>query len=139
MRAGDQLFIITHEDQGFEVVAFVPGQFRPLLHVGQSLKLSLTGYPHVFAALPVTSVGDQVMGQSEARRFLGPELSDAVPIEGPSVLIRAPLRGLTFVSDGETHEYFHGLQGRGEVIIRTQPLILTVFPGLRPALERKGG
>jgi hypothetical protein len=136
LTAGDPILSIVKHDRSYELVAFLPGQYRPLLEPGQELRLEIAGYSHAYESILITHVGDEVIGPSEARRFLGPEVGDAVPITGPVILVRAVLESKTFTSSGRNHLYFSGMQGLAEVPVREEPLIVALIPGLRAVLEK---
>ena len=73
------------------MVAFLPGEDRPLLKRGMPLRLEVQGYRYAYQQLTVDSVGDEVVGPAEARRYLGDEIADAVQFTGPVVKVEAHL------------------------------------------------
>jgi membrane fusion protein (multidrug efflux system) len=113
------------------LLALLPGYYRPHLRPGASLRIELAGFRHEYQELRIDQVGDQLVGPAEVRRFLGPGLSDAFALEGPLVLVRARLPSRTFLSEGDTYEYFDGMPARAEARVRTERLLLRLVPGLR--------
>ena len=65
------------------------------------LRLEIQGYRYAYQHLTVDSVGDEVVGPAEARRYLGDEIADAVQFAGPVVRV-------------EAHLPFRHLRGGGE-------------------------
>ncbi|MFN7962461.1 MAG: GAF domain-containing protein [Thermoanaerobaculia bacterium] len=117
------------------LLALVPGRYRPQLAAGRRLRFEVAGYPQHFLWLEVTSVAAEVFGPAEARRLLGPGLADTVELEGSLALITARLPEGGFVVDGERLAFADGTPGRAEVAVRSEPLLLTLVPGLRALLE----
>ena len=114
------------------MIAFLPGHYRPQLKPGARLKLELRGYPYAYQHLVIESIGDEIVGPEEVRRFLGKEIADTVPIAGPVVLVKARIRGRTFVASNKRFNFFDGMQGMAEVRVRTEPIIVSLIPGLAP-------
>jgi multidrug resistance efflux pump len=126
---GDLVLTLTDEsDDAFSIVALVPGQFRPMLKPGMPLRFELDGYPQIARNLVVESVGDEVVGPSEVRRYLGHELGDTLPVEGSLVLVRARLAEPTFQWKGQTFRYYDGIPGRVDVRVRSVRLLAMLFP-----------
>lgn len=124
---------------GGEVVALLPGRFRPLLAPGQPLRLEVQGYPYRYQSLVVESVNDQVLGPAEARQALGPTLRDALPVTGPVVVVRARLPRPSFELAGRTVLYHDGMPGYAEVPVRSEPIFASLLPGLDEAPWRRDG
>ncbi|GMU07996.1 efflux RND transporter periplasmic adaptor subunit [Corallococcus caeni] len=116
------------------VVALLPGSWRPQLTVGSPLRMELDGFRHEYQDVFIDSVGDQIIGPTEARRLLGAELSDSFEVEGPIVLVRASLRDSGFFSDGRRFNYFDGMPARAEVRVRSESILLMLIPGLKELL-----
>lgn len=113
------------------LVALVPGQYLPQLKPGMNVRLELTGYPFLYQWLTLETVAEEVTGPAEARRLLGPSASDAVEITGPVALVTARLPAADFVVGDETYPYRDGMLGRAEIRTRSEPLLLSLVPGLR--------
>jgi hypothetical protein len=131
---GDVVLTLVDEARAsFSLVALVPGQFRPMLEPGRPLRFTLQGYPQVAARLVIDSVGDEAVGPAEARRFLGPELEDTLPVasDGSLVLVRARLPAATFALDGRRYRFYDGLPGRADIEVRRVPLGALLFPALK--------
>jgi membrane fusion protein (multidrug efflux system) len=132
LNPGDVVLTLVDETRNaFTVVALVPGQFRPMLKPGLPLRFTLEGHPQVTADLQVQAVGDEVVGPSEMRRYLGQELGDTVPVEGGLVLVRARLPWPSFTLDGQPYRYYDGIPGRVDVRVRQVRLLALLVPGLR--------
>jgi hypothetical protein len=119
-------------------IALLPGSYRPQLRPGMPLRLELAGYRHAFEPMTIDSIGDQVIGPQEARRLLGQENADT-PLPGSVVVVRARLPAASFVSDDPVHALHDGVHGHAEVRVRSERILLALFPVLKPLLERHGG
>lgn len=128
---GDIVASLAAADAGFHVVAILPGQSRPQLEPGAPLRLELSGYRYTYQRLRIESVSDEVVGPVEARRFLGADVADAIPLTGPVVLVRARLPDRTFRADDRTYNFFDGMQGVAEARLRSESILLTLVPGLK--------
>lgn len=129
--------LLSLAGQGGEpsVLAMLPGEFRPLLKPGMRLRLELQGYPYLYQHLTVTAVGEEVIGPTEARRYLGEEIGDAVPVTGAVVLVSARLPSLAFEFQGEDRRYHDGMWGRAEVRVRSERVLVALVPALRALFE----
>lgn len=132
---GQAVLSLRGSTAGFSVVALLPGDARPLLHTGDEMRLELVGYPYAYQQLTIHSIDDEVVGSEEARRFLGPVLSDTVAVSGPVILVRAKLPSTAFRSQKQLYDYFDGMIGFAEVPIRTENVVVSLFPGLRALLQ----
>ena len=131
LQAGDLIVSLIGSATRFHLVAFVPGQFRPLLHPGMPLRLRLSGFTRADVMTTIDSVGDEVVGPAEARRYLGPDVADVVTINGPVVLVKAELPGTAFTSDGKRFNFYDGMTGNAEARVRSQRVLTVLVPGLR--------
>ncbi len=128
---GQLLLSLRRHAQQLYLTALLPGQYRPLIRPGQPLRMELSGYAYTYQHLVVETVSEQVIGPSEARRALGPAIAEALPILGPVILVEARLESTQFESDGEIYEFHDGMHGTAEVRVRSEPILLTLVPGLK--------
>ena len=133
---GESLLTIVGENDRLAVIAVLPGQYRPLLKTGSPLRVELTGFRYAYQHVTIDEVGNEVVGPSEIRRFLGQEIADAVTLQGPSVIVQAHLPLRSFKADGRWHEYHDGMHGIAEARVRSETILTTLAPGLRTLLER---
>jgi len=131
VRQGDLLVSMSPDRPRYSVIALIPGRFRPLLAPGQELLLDIPGFAQARDRTRVTWVADQIVGPTEARRFLGPGIADGLNVAGPVVLLRAELPGTGFRIGEETYAYYDGLAIRAEVRTRREPLLVALVPALR--------
>ncbi|WP_375746427.1 HlyD family efflux transporter periplasmic adaptor subunit [Corallococcus interemptor] len=136
--SGMRALSLWGDDATVAVLAFLPGQYRPLLVPGMDLRLELQGFAYEYRDLVIESVGDQIIGPGEARRYLGQELGDAIPLEGALVLVRARLPLRTFVREGRTFNYYDGMPARAEARVKSESILLTLVPGLKELLPHGG-
>ena len=128
---GDMILTIVGEDARLSIVAMLPGRYRPRLRPGLPLRFELVGYRYEYRQLYIESVGDEIIGPTEAKRYLGADVADSVTIDGPVVLVRARLPSTRFISDGESYLYFDGLHAYAQARVRSEPIVLTLLPALK--------
>ncbi|HEX4961926.1 MAG TPA: GAF domain-containing protein [Thermoanaerobaculia bacterium] len=136
---GQTLLSLVRGQEHPQVIALLPGEFRPLLKVGMPLRMEVQGYRYAYQHLVVESVGDEVVGPAEARRALGDELADAVQLTGPVVRVTARLASNTFESDGKVRRFHDGMWGTAEVRIRSERVLVALVPALKALFEPREG
>src|SRR5262249_39148857 len=99
--------------------------------------LQLAGYSSGHYPIQMETIGAEVIGPSEARRFLGPEVGDAVSLTGPGIIVLGRIPLAEFQSDGTTYAYHDGMVGTFEVRIRSEPALFALLPALRYFTERR--
>lgn len=132
---GDVILSLISDQTRFWILVILPGQYRPLLQPGMSLRLELAGYRYEYRELTIDSIDDEVVGPSEVRRYLPQEIADAVMIQGPVVLVRAKLPAPTFMVDGRSYRYYDGMQGTGEARVRAESILVTLLPALKAVVS----
>jgi membrane fusion protein (multidrug efflux system) len=128
---GELVLSIMSDRAPASLLAVLPGRYRPQLRPGMSLRFELDGYRYQYIVLDIESVADNVVGPSEVKRFLGADVADTVPLDGPLVLVRARLPGSGFVSEGKRYDYYDGLPGRAEVRVRSETILVSLVPALK--------
>jgi membrane fusion protein (multidrug efflux system) len=118
-----------------QLIALLPGQYRPMLKSGQPLRLELNGYRYSYQHLEVQEIGDDVIGPAEARRLLGEPIADAVALTGPVVPVTLKLPSGSFVADGQRRAYHDGMWGTAEVRVRSEPALVALVPALKVFFE----
>jgi membrane fusion protein (multidrug efflux system) len=113
------------------VVAVLPGIDRPRLAAGMTLQIELAGYHARREQAVIDSIGIQVIGPDEARRSLGAQIGDALPISGPVVLVRGHLPARTFEAGGREYAFYDGMVGKAEVRVDSDRLLRLLLPGKR--------
>ncbi len=128
---GNTVVSIVGKETDLYVMAFLPGAAAPLLKPGMPLRLSMAGHQGAYEDLVVATVGEQVLSPNDARRRLGSDRADQVPIRGSVVLVTARLPRDTFESDGREVRYHNGMEGKAEVRIRRTSIIKALIPALK--------
>ena len=136
---GQSLLAIVRGESRPTVVAFLPGQYRPMLKRGMPLRMEVQGYRYAYQHLTVDTVGDEVVGPAEARRYLGDALGDAVQLSGPVVRVEAHLPAGTFEAEGKVRSYHDGMVAQAEVRIRSERVLVTLIPALKSFFEAREG
>jgi biotin carboxyl carrier protein len=135
LQAGDLAVTLLDDETPPSLVAVLPGRFRPQLHPGALVRFAPDGYAFSYQTLALGTVGEQILGPNEVRRYLGPELADAIRIDGPSVIVTAPLPNDRFSAEGKAYRYKHGLPGRVWVRVRARTILAAFVPTLAGLLE----
>jgi membrane fusion protein (multidrug efflux system) len=120
------------------VTALLPGRYRPLLHAGDKLRFEIDGFHQLTHELRINQVGEQIVGPSEAARFVGRDLADAFSITGPVVLVQASLPRTSFTMEGQRYEFSTGMFGKAESVVRNEPIAYSFIPSLKQWNERVG-
>jgi membrane fusion protein (multidrug efflux system) len=128
---GELILTLVGDDARMSVVALLPGRYRPMLRPGLPMRFELSGYRYEYRQLTIDSIGDEIIGPAEAKRYLGPGVADGVAVDGPVVLVRASMPSTSFSSEGHTYRYFDGLPARAEARVRSEPIVVTVLPALK--------
>ena len=129
---GDIAASIVDGHGGLDVIALMPGEDRPQLAPGMSLRLELTGYRYAYQLVAIDSVSPDVMSPAEAKRVLGVEVADGLQLGGPVVLVHGKLARPQFEdSDGRSFSYHDGMVGIGEVQVRSERILFAIVPGMR--------
>jgi hypothetical protein len=129
------LTLLEEGKTSYSLVALVPGHFRPLLQEKMPLRLELDGYPRHYNTLTIETVGNEVVGPSEVRRYLGRELGDTVSVTGSMILVQAPLPGPSFGFEGKSYRYYDGIPGRVQIRVKSDRLLVLLLPMLRGLLS----
>lgn len=117
------------------VTALLPGRYRPLLRAGDVLRFHVDGFHNLAHELTISRVGEQIVGPSEAGRFVGRDLADAFSITGPVVLVQATLPSKQFTMDGQRYDFANGMYGKAEAVVRNEPIAYAFIPSLKAWVE----
>jgi len=128
---GELLLTIVSDDDALSVIAILPGQYRPMLKPGNPLRLELKGFRYAYQRLMIDSVGNEVIGPNEVRRFLGQDIADSLALDGSSVIVRGHLPSRKFKANGRWHEFHDGMPGTAEASVRSESILLMLVPGLK--------
>jgi membrane fusion protein (multidrug efflux system) len=131
LQAGDIILTLVNDQTKPQVVVLLPGHALPEVKVGMPMRFEPSKFEFAYQSLVVESIGTEVLGPSEIRRYLGPELADAVEIQGPSFIVTATLPSMSFMSDHKTYLFSQGLPGRAQVRLRSRNILMAFVPELR--------
>ncbi|MBM7116773.1 efflux RND transporter periplasmic adaptor subunit [Archangium primigenium] len=131
LTVGTLVASIVEDNASAYLLALLPGYYRPFLSPGMPLRVELDGFQYEYRELRIESVGEQLIGPGELKRYLGPDLADTVETKGPIVLVRAAIPSRTFSVRGRTLGYFEGMPARAQVAVRAEPIFLAMIPGLK--------
>lgn len=131
LAVGDHVLSLAPVPAQFTVIAFLPGHALPQIDVGMPVRLKIGGYAYAYVTTSIESVGKQVIGPSEARRFLGSDLGDAVELSGPVVVVGCKLSRDRFVAFQQEYRIHDGMRATAEVEVRRERLLYRLVPGLR--------
>jgi multidrug resistance efflux pump len=131
---GENVASVVGDDVSVTLVALLPGGYRPRLQPGKPLRVELNGFTHEYQTFEIESVGDQIIGPTEVRRYLGADSADAINLSGPMVVVRARIPSSTFKSKGRSFNYFDGMLAQADARVRSERILVTLIPGLKGAL-----
>ena len=138
LRAGDPLLSVVPIRPEYTVIAFLPGHALPQLAEGMPVRLRVTGYAYAYVSTSIQALGQQVIGPTEARRYLGPDIGDTVELTGPVVMVRCLLREGSFLASEREYRLYDGMRAEAAVAVRRERLIHRFIPGLRGLGARRG-
>lgn len=131
LKAGEPALALTPSHPEYTVIAFLPGHVLPQLETGMPVRLQIEGYAYAEIHTTIHSVGSQVIGPTEARRFLGPEIGDTLSISGPVVVVRCQLTEDRFSTSTREYRVHDGMKATAEVEVRRERLLFRLIPALR--------
>ncbi|RKH35261.1 HlyD family efflux transporter periplasmic adaptor subunit [Corallococcus praedator] len=132
--AGEVALSILEPSQRLTVTAMLPGEYRPLLRAGGSMRLEVRGFAYQYQELVIDSVGEELVGPSAVRRYLGPELGESFTVEGAVVLVQAHVPRTSFEVEGEQLDYFDGMLGQAQARVKSERLLVLLVPALKAFL-----
>ena len=138
IQAGENVLTLVSDGARPQLIAILPGHTRPQIKVGTRLRFEPTKFEFAYQNVQIETIGEQVLGPSEVRRFLGPELADVLPITGPSLIVTASLPPDGFAADGKSFQYSHGLPGQARACLRTRSILKAFLPEARRLLTTNG-
>lgn len=134
---GDVVLVTEQDTATTRVIGVFPGQYRPLLEAGsQRMFLELEGFPNVHHEVSVRSVANEVVGPTEAMRYVGHDREGTLTLTGPVVLVEAELPTDRFTARGVDYLLYDGMQGTLEVRLRSETLLESLVPALKPFIGR---
>lgn len=125
---GQVLLTLEGDAAAPSVMAFLPGDRRPLLAPGQTLRATLDGFPNAEIELEIAEVGGEVLGPAEARRLVPG--GEGLELTGRTVWLRAQLPAKVFSVGGRELPLYDGMRGQAEVKLRERRVFFLLFPFL---------
>jgi multidrug resistance efflux pump len=135
LEAGEPALVLTPLNPEYTVIAFLPGHVLPQLQTGMRVRLKISGYAFAEINTSIASIGSQVIGPTEARRFLGPEIGDTLDIDGPVVVVRCSLPQDHFSSSTREYRVHDGMNATAEIEVRRERLLFRLIPALKSLSE----
>ena len=130
LEAGSYILTVADANTMPTMIALLPGQDRPRLRSGMTLQFNMPGYEKTNEKIPISEVGQEVIGPQEARRYVGDKIADALELKGPVVIVRARLSARTFESRDKTYTYHDGMTAKAEVSVRKRRVLVALVPFL---------
>lgn len=131
VNSGQTLINIIPDEERIELVAFIPGRYRPQLETGMRMRLELNGYPYEYQELQLNQIDEQVIGPQQARAIIGSALADTLNITGPLVLVKAALPDHFRTREGQQYAYHEGMLAQVQISLESEPIIQRLLPGLK--------
>jgi membrane fusion protein (multidrug efflux system) len=138
LRAGEPALSLVPLEPEYEVIALLPGHVLPQLETGMRVRLRIQGYAYAEIDTTIESIGNQVIGPAEARRFLGPDIGDAIEIPGPVVVVRCALPVDRFYTSTREYRVHDGMHAIAEVEVRRERILYRLIPALRRLESSRG-
>jgi GAF domain-containing protein len=126
VKAGDPITNIVEPGAGYDLIAFLPYSYSAQLHQGMAMRLKMRGKPDSGRTVLISRVGPEILDPAGAARYAGKDDASTLPVAGRVVVVRGLLPEVSFGSDSLNHGV-----GEVEIIIRSEPAIVTLIPGLR--------
>lgn len=114
---------------GFEIVAAIPGNFRPLLTAGVPVVAELDQFPGSRFHLEARGVSPEVISVEEARALLG-QLLPTAGDDAALALVYADLPNVLVGSTGAEYPLYDGMRGNVRIPVREERFIVTLWPAL---------
>lgn len=114
---------------GFEIVAAIPGNFRPLLASGVPVVAELEQFPGSRFHLEAREISPEVISAEEARALMG-QLLPTTAEDGALALVYADLPEVLVSSAGAEHPLYDGMRGSVRIPVREERFIVTLWPAL---------
>jgi len=129
--AGEQILSLSDVSATDQVIALLPGSYAPQIRAGMPLVLRVDGYPQSREVVDITGVSPDLVGPSDAARYVGRRVADTLALNGSILIVRTSLKKRTFESGGELLPYQDGMVAHADVSVQREPLILALMPGLK--------
>lgn len=126
---GQTVATVGASGPGFEIVAAVPGNFRPLLAAGLPVLAELEQFPGSRFHLQARAVSPEVISVAEARALIG-QLLPTAPEDAALALVYAELPEVLVSSSGSEHPLYDGMRGSVRIPVREERFIVTLWPAL---------
>lgn len=126
---GQTVATVGSAGPGFEIVAAVPGNFRPLLVSGLPVVAELDQFPGSRFHLEARDVSPEVISVTEARALLGHLLPTAAE-DAALALVYADLPEVLVSSTGSEYPLYDGMRGSVRIPVREERFIVTLWPAL---------
>ncbi|OJH37748.1 hypothetical protein BON30_26550 [Cystobacter ferrugineus] len=117
-----------------EILAALPGNYRPLLAQGMTMRLELQGFAHQYQELRIEELGGVLLEPGELRESLGVGLAERLVAAAPVVVVRARAPSGFFEAEGGRLPYFNGMRGTVSVRVRSERIAARLIPGLKQLL-----
>ena len=127
---GQTVATVRSASPGFEIVAAVPGNFRPLLVSGLPVVAELEQFPGSRFHLQAREVSPEVISVTEARALMGLLVSTATE-DAALALVYADLPEVLVSSSGSEYPLYDGMRGSVRIPVREERFIVTLWPGLK--------
>ncbi|MEM8930844.1 MAG: GAF domain-containing protein, partial [Acidobacteriota bacterium] len=133
---GDIVATIATEGSSRSLVALLPGEYRPQIEVGATIRFEVAGYRYAYQTLEVERLGKKVVSGAAAEQLLGPEVAGSLTLPpGPVFVVHARLPDATFSTWSDDYDFYDGMVGTARVRVREAPILLQLVPGLEAVLE----
>jgi len=131
---GEEVAEILDTDSGYQLISLIPLQYAPQISRGMQVTFRVDGYSDTSETAVVEDFGAEITNPSETVHDVGMPYDTRVL--GPRLVVHSRLERPIFLSGRMSYEYFDGMTATSTVSLRSQPLIVELFPAARQFFAR---
>lgn len=128
VKTGDHVTNTVEPEPGYDLTAFLPYSYSTQLHQGMTMRLKMRGDLGSGRTVLISRVDTEVLGSTGVAHYAGKEYASTLPVADRVVVVRGLVPEGSLSSDSLDRD---GVTGEVEIVIRSEPAILALIPGLR--------
>jgi hypothetical protein len=134
LKAGDRVTNIVEPGAGYDLTAFLPYSYSAQLHQGMTMHLKMRGELGSGRTVVISRVDPEVLDSAGVAHYAGKDDASTIPVSGRVVVVRGLLPEGSFSRDSLNRDGV--IIGEVEIVIRSEPAIVSLIPGLRKIFRR---
>ncbi|HET6843019.1 MAG TPA: hypothetical protein VFK06_15295 [Candidatus Angelobacter sp.] len=124
---------IVEPGAGYDLLALLPYSYSAQLHQGMTMHLKMRGEFSFGRTLLISQVDPEILDSAGVVHYAGKDAASMLPVSGRVIAVRGLLPEGSFSSDSLNRD---GVTGEVEIVIRSEPAIVALIPGLRKIFRR---